>query len=280
MAQSITAKVFRYNPAVDGAPRYETYEVPWEDDATGKMTGMQVLHYIYENIEPFAYDYACTSGLCGRCSMMIDGKAGLACWTCLEPGEHTFEPLKGFPVIRDLKVDTSAVYERYVQTDVANKTVEPIAEVKDIEYDLYWNTLERMNLCRECMCCYASCDSLQLGGAWDSFAGPGAMVQIGMRHLDPHDEADRISQAAFSGVFDCVQCGSCNNVCPAAIDIMGVIKQMQDEAEKAGLKPTGDGMVAARVAAAREADPSKGAVDCSSCHDDGRKPGEENPHGY
>lgn len=237
MADIIEATVYRYNPAVDSEPYYLTYEVPFDaDEITGTMTAMQVLEYIYEQIEPIAYDCSCVSGLCGRCSMMIDGTAGLACWTTLEPGSHTFEPLAGFPVVRDLKVDKGAVYERYVDTDLANKTVNPITEIKDIDYDLYWNTLERMNMCRECMCCYADCTALNETG-WSSYVGPGAMVQIAMRYLDPHDEADRVLQAVFSGVFDCVQCGNCTSVCPAAIDIADAIKTLQDAAEARDLKP-------------------------------------------
>lgn len=238
MADSITAQVYRYNPATDAEPRYESYEVPFTpDETTGKMTAMQVINYIYDEIEPIGFEVSCSSGLCGRCSMMIDGQAGLACWTCVEPGEHTFEPLAGLPVVRDLKVDKHAVYERYVATNLSNQTVNPIAEIKDIDYDLYWNTLERMNLCRECMCCYASCSALHMGNKWETYAGPGAMVQIGMRHLDPHDEADRVAQAAFAGAFDCIQCGNCNAVCPSAIDIMGTIKLLQDAAEERGMKP-------------------------------------------
>lgn len=238
MADVINAKVHMYNPAVDAEPTYKTYEVPFDaDETTGKMTAMQVLQYIYDEIEPIGYDYACVSGLCGRCSMMVDGIACLACWTTLEAGAHTFEPLRGFPVVRDLKVDKRSVYERYVSTDLANQTVGPIAEIKDIDYDLYWNTLERMNMCRECMCCYASCSALQVGN-WESYAGPGAMMQIGMRHLDPHDEADRVAQAVFSGVFECIQCGTCTSVCPSAIDIAGTIKLLQDAAEERSMRPS------------------------------------------
>ena len=238
MADTITAKVYRYNPATDVEPSYSTYEVPFDaDPETGKMTAMQVLRYIYDNIEPIAFDYSCVSGLCGRCSMMVDGTPGLACWICVEPGTHTFEPLAGFPVVRDLKVDKHAVYDRYVETNLSNQTVNPITEIKDIDYDLYWNTLERMNMCRECMSCYAACSVLGVSGGWDKFVGPGALMQIGMRHLDPHDEADRVGQAVFSGAFECIQCGHCNEVCPSAIDIMGTIKLLQDEAEARGMKP-------------------------------------------
>ncbi len=237
MTDSISAKVYVYNPAVDAKPTYKTYEVPFDaDETTGKMTAMQVLQYIYDEIEPIGYDYACVSGLCGRCSMMIDGIAGLACWTTLEPGEHTFEPLKGLPVVRDLKVDKHAVYSRYVDTNLANQTVNPITEIKDIDYDLYWNMLERMNMCRECMCCYASCSTLEMSG-WEHYAGPGAMMQIAMRHLDPHDESDRVAQAVFAGAFECIQCGNCTSVCPSAIDVAGAVKILQDAAKERGMAP-------------------------------------------
>lgn len=237
MSDTITAKVFTYNPSVDTEPRYVTYEVPFEpDETTGKMTAMQVLHHIYDNDTTMGYEYSCISGLCGRCSMMIDGKACLACWTCVEPGEHTFEPLAGFPVVRDLKVDKHAVYDRYVATNLANQTVSPVAQIKNIDYDLYWETLERMNMCRECMCCYASCPVLQEQGLWETYAGPGALVQIAQRHLDPHDEADRVGQAVFAGAWNCMQCGACTAVCPSGIDVAGAIKILRDAAEERGMK--------------------------------------------
>lgn len=237
MSDTIIAKVFTYNPAVDAEPRYVTYEVPFEpDETTGKMTAMQVLHHIYDNDTTMGYEYSCISGLCGRCSMMIDGKACLACWTCVEPGEHTFEPLAGFPVVRDLKVDKHAVYDRYVATNLANQTVSPVTQIKNIDYDLYWETLERMNMCRECMCCYASCPALQEQGLWETYAGPGALVQIAQRHLDPHDEADRVGQAVFAGAWNCMQCSSCTAVCPSGIDVAGAIKILRDAAEERGMK--------------------------------------------
>ncbi len=237
MADSITAKIFRYDPTVDEEPYYSTYEVPWVEDPTNKMTGMQVLQYIHEEIEPIAYDYSCISGLCGRCSMVIDGIPGLACWTTLEPGTHTFEPLTGFPVIKDLVVDRSAIKERFTDTEPYNKTVNPISEIKDIDYDLYWETLERINMCRECMSCYASCQALQMNNAWEKYIGPGAMMTIAQRYYDPHDEANRVEQAAFAGVFECIQCGNCTNVCPAGIPVAETIAVLQKEAEAAGLKP-------------------------------------------
>ncbi len=237
MAESIIAKVFRFDPSTDAAPYYKEYEVPYEDDGSGFMTGLQVLHYIYENIEPIAYDFNCRGSLCGRCSMRIDGKPGLACYTPLQPGEHTFEPLGNLPIIRDLIIDRKPFAKRFVESGVAKKTVNPVKKSEDIDYNLYWNTLERLNNCRECMACYDVCYALNNNNDWD-YIGPGAMAQIAFRHLDPHDDADRIEQAVFSGLWKCILCGACSQVCPAQIDHVSLFRGMREEAERRGLKPS------------------------------------------
>lgn len=236
MADSITARVFRYDPTVDDAPYYKEYEVPWQDDPSGFMTGLQVLHHIYENIEPIVYDYNCRGGLCGRCSMVIDGKPGLACYTPLKPGKHTFEPLEGLPIIRDLMIDRKPYMQKFIETGVAKKTLNPVVKSENIDYDLYWNTLEYLNNCRECMCCYDVCAPLMKRNEWD-FIGPGAMMQVAFRHLDPHDEADRIEQAVFSGLWRCTSCSLCDKVCPAEIPLTKILTMMKAEAEQRGLKP-------------------------------------------
>lgn len=229
----VIAKISRFDPSVDAEARFETYEVPWKEF----LTGLEVLHYVNENIEPIDFDYCCRSSLCGRCSMLIDGTPKLACWVSLEPGEHTFEPLPGFPVIKDLVIDHSHIMTKMVETGLAVKTVEPITELPNIPYDLYWNTLEKLNMCRECMCCYAACPVLQKDNKWDSFIGPAAMAQIALRFLDPKDQGDRATQAAFAGIFDCTLCGECMKVCPAKIPHVTVFQELQKAAEEKGLKP-------------------------------------------
>ena len=234
MEKKIIANVFRFDPSKDKAPYYKEYIVPWQDDESGFMTGLQVLHYIYENIEPVVYDYNCRGSICGRCSMVIDGKPGLACYTSLEPGYHTFEPLEGLPVIRDLMIDRKPVMQKFVETEVAKKTLNPVEKSEDIEYDLYWNTLEKLNNCRECMLCYDVCPALKVS---PEYIGPGAMMQVAFRHLDPHDEADRVSQAVYSGIWKCALCGSCELVCPAEIPHLKLLTLLRTEAEKRGMKP-------------------------------------------
>jgi len=231
--QVVTIKMFRYDPSVDIEPYFKTYEVPWKE----YTTALECLHYINENIEPIGFDYCCRSSLCGRCSIMVDGRPFLACSKALDPGEVTLEPLKGFPVIRDLVVDHSRIMEKVVATGLATESVEPMKTLINIPYDLYWNTLEPLNMCRECMMCNTVCPPLQEENKWESFIGPTAMAQVGMRFLDPNDQADRVAQAALSGIFDCTLCGKCSAVCPAEIPHVQLFTMLQQEAEKAGIKP-------------------------------------------
>jgi len=99
----IKVKIARLNPSVDDCTRYQTYEVPLEP----KMTVMDVLDYIYENIDPsLAYHShtSCHRRICARCSITVNKKPGLSCHTEVN-GDLTIEPLPRFKVIRDLVVE-------------------------------------------------------------------------------------------------------------------------------------------------------------------------------
>ena len=90
----ITAKIFRFDPSVDPAPYYKTYQVP----VVSGTSAMNVLDYIYQNLDDHA---GCALGICMRCMGRINGKPGLLCQTMVE-GDVTLEPLKIETVIKDL----------------------------------------------------------------------------------------------------------------------------------------------------------------------------------
>ena len=100
----VKAKIFRFNPDVDQAPSYKTYQVSWE----GKGNVQQLVKRIHdEQDRSLAFvNFACGYKFCNCCMMTINGQATHACLTFVEPGnEFVLEPLKGYPVIRDLVVD-------------------------------------------------------------------------------------------------------------------------------------------------------------------------------
>jgi succinate dehydrogenase/fumarate reductase-like Fe-S protein len=101
---SVTLKIFRYDPAVDQTPSYKTYEIPWQEG----MLLLPAVKYIRDNIdETLAFrDYCCGCSWCMSCIMMVDGKGMRTCSRVLQPEEKILlEPMRGFPIIKDLVVD-------------------------------------------------------------------------------------------------------------------------------------------------------------------------------
>jgi succinate dehydrogenase/fumarate reductase-like Fe-S protein len=99
---SITVRLFRFDPYMDGTPSYREYAVPLDPG----MSIMNALDYIYHNLDPtIAYfDHAaCALGICARCTGRINGKVGLLCQTELV-GDVTIEPMNSDRVVRDLVV--------------------------------------------------------------------------------------------------------------------------------------------------------------------------------
>ncbi|WP_051327432.1 L-2-amino-thiazoline-4-carboxylic acid hydrolase [Desulfatibacillum aliphaticivorans] len=97
----INAKVFRFNPDKDAEPRYETFQVPFEEG----LSAMDVLDYIYQNLDSSLayYDHAgCSLGICGKCTARINGKVGLLCQTPVSDGELLLEPMNKNKVLKDL----------------------------------------------------------------------------------------------------------------------------------------------------------------------------------
>ncbi len=100
---AVTVKIFRFDPSVDKKPYFSAYEVPFSEG----MSAMNVLDYIYQNLDPSLayYDHAgCALGICGRCTGKINGKAGLFCQTLVE-GDVKLEPLSSAAVVKDLVIE-------------------------------------------------------------------------------------------------------------------------------------------------------------------------------
>jgi succinate dehydrogenase/fumarate reductase-like Fe-S protein len=98
--EMITVRVFRFDPAVDGQPRYDRYVVP----GGSGMSVMDLLDYIYQHLDStLAYhDHAgCSLGICGHCAGRINGRLGLFCQTPVR-GDTMLQPSSQDRVLRDL----------------------------------------------------------------------------------------------------------------------------------------------------------------------------------
>src|SRR3972149_6037424 len=97
----------RYDPTRDGEPRPQRFVVPTEKGATVQ----QALMHIYEELDStLAFRCGCRYRYCGLCALEVDGKPGLACLTPLRDGQ-VLKPLRHLPVLRDLVVDRSWVFD-------------------------------------------------------------------------------------------------------------------------------------------------------------------------
>lgn len=233
----MNVKIQKFNPATDAQPYFQTYEVPWKKN----MTVLEALMYIYENHEPITFDYSCHGGrVCGRCSMMVNGKPAMACFTPIEKGQDlTVEPLRGFPIERDLIVDRTEMQDRIsnIEVRVKSKPIEPKDLLKDYDPEVK-QTLDDLEWCCRCLSCNAGCPVLNEMHNPEKFIGPAGMRAIALRYFDPNDEGDRVLEAVQNGLFKCILCGQCDRNCPASeIKHVELFKILRAEAEKRGLKP-------------------------------------------
>jgi len=101
----IEIKVFRFDPTGDEKPRFQEYEIVKDE----KMSVLSALQYIYRNLDASLsiQGYYCYRKLCTVCMLRINGKNKLGCRTLVEDN-MTIEPVKQYPLIKDLVVDFSA----------------------------------------------------------------------------------------------------------------------------------------------------------------------------
>ena len=105
MGDTITARVFRFDPDCDREPRYQEYPVPVEEE----ISVLVLLNRIQQEIDPTLSfrSFCCGLQMCRSCLMRIDGKRRFACITLVKPGARvTVDPLT-FPDghIKDLVVE-------------------------------------------------------------------------------------------------------------------------------------------------------------------------------
>ncbi len=212
---TISAKIFRYDPTVDERPRYETVEVPFEKD----MRVLDVLDYAVDNLGlGVGYRWFCGVKRCGMCGVSVNGKAVLACWEAAKE-EMVIEPLANFPVIRDLVVDRS-------RFEKATAEIKPFL-IRSEPYDSFPEAITHTEMedafklmnCIECYVCTGACPVLS-DADHKGFAGPGTLVQLAKVALNPLDGYDRVPLALKAGIDACVSCYECSHVCPVGINVL------------------------------------------------------------
>ena len=216
---TISVRVQRFDPTQDAAAYFESFTVPYAK----WMRVLDVLIYISdEHGSDLSYRWYCGSKMCGTCAMRVNGREVLACWEGAER-DMTIEPLRNFPVARDLSVDRQP-YEELVLS------LKPWIE-RGSAYPGFPEPLTHRQMrfasgaldCISCGACYSACLVVGLGDV-TRFAGPAPLVQLAQKALDPRDSLDRsVDLIDRASIFSCVSCYRCEEVCPAGIPIVSAV---------------------------------------------------------
>jgi succinate dehydrogenase / fumarate reductase iron-sulfur subunit len=212
-----TFKIWRGNK--DGG-EFKTYT---EEVSTG-MVVLDVLHRIQAHqAEDMAIRWNCKAGKCGSCSVEINGKPRLSCMTRMnifaEDETITVQPLKTFPVIKDLVTDVSWNYRQNKRI----KPLQPKPRDADGNHRMFQEDVDRIQEFRKCIECYLCqdvCHVLRDRDGQDKFVGPRFMIRVAGLEMHPLDTADRVPATKNeygSGYCNITKC--CTEVCPEHIHI-------------------------------------------------------------
>lgn len=192
--------------------------------AEGTVVLDAVLQIQAEHAPDLAVRWNCKAGRCGSCSAEINGLPRLMCMTRMSelPLDRaiTVEPLRAFPVIKDLVADVAWNFE-------AKKHIKPFKRCAPNRPDGTWGMSQRdvdrvqeFRKCIECFLCQDVCHVLREHQLHDRFVGPRFLIHVAaleMHPLDTEDRREELKTAHGLGFCNITKC--CTAVCPESIAI-------------------------------------------------------------
>jgi len=234
-ARTLNISILRYNPQIpEDKPKIETYEL---EEADG-MTLFIALNDIREKYdESLKFDFVCRAGICGSCSMLVNGKPTLACRTLtskLEP-EISLSPLPMFELIGDLSIYTgkwmrglNERLETWIHEEEGKLAKVDANRLEEKMEPALADEIYELDRCVECGCCVAGCGTMLMR---DQFVGAVGLNKVARYHLDPRDK--RTDDDYYNligdenGVFGCMTLLGCEDVCPKELPLQSKIAYMR-----------------------------------------------------
>ena len=221
-------RIYRYNPENGANPRIDTYFVDVED--CGPMV-LDALIWIKNKIDPtLTFRRSCREGVCGSCSMNIDGTNGLACTRGMDEIKGTVRvyPLPHMPVVKDLVPDLTVFYAQYASIEpwLKTDTAAPEKEWRQTHEDRA--KLDGLYECILCACCTTSCPSYWWSG--ERYLGPAVLLQARRWLVDSRDEATGERLDELEDPFRLYRCHTilnCSKACPKGLNPAKAIAEIK-----------------------------------------------------
>tara|TARA_B100001027_G_scaffold14433_1_gene8699 strand:- start:1077 stop:1835 length:759 start_codon:yes stop_codon:yes gene_type:complete len=222
---NIEIQVYRWNRESNENPRTDRYFV--EKSKIGPMV-LDALMHIKSNIDPtLTFRRSCREGICGSCSMNVNGTNTLACLQPVDTREVKIYPLPHMKVIKDLVPDLSEFYEQY-------KSIKPwVQNDKNSKKENLQSPEERKKLdglyeCVLCACCSTSCPSYWWNS--DKFLGPAILLQAYRFIVDSRDNKTKERLANLEDKFKLYRCHTimnCTKTCPKNLNPAKAISEIK-----------------------------------------------------
>lgn len=229
MNQKYILKIYRGHPGHQYWEEFELNIIPAINIISGLMDiRRNPINRNGEKVAPVVWEDGCLEEVCGSCSMLINGYPRQACTALVETiikqtGSNTIvlAPLTKFPLVRDLIVDRSIMFENlkkvhaWIDVDSTHDRgpgpkISP--EKQKVMYSL--------STCMTCGCCSEACP--QVNGH-SKFMGPAPVSQVRLFNANPLGKMQKAARLRpmmeEGGISDCGNSQNCVQVCPKDIPL-------------------------------------------------------------
>ena len=226
------------------SPNSEAY---WEEFELAWRPGLNVISLFMEvavnpvtrdgkPTVPINYDSNCLEEVCGSCAMLINGRARMACSALVDNLEQplTIEPFSKFPVIRDLVVDRSVLFENlkavkaWVPIDGTYALGDGPRIAPVVQEQAY-----QLSQCMSCCCCMEACPQFNES---TGFVGAATIAQVRLFNMHPTGKVlkEERLQALMGdgGIQECGYAQNCVEVCPKDIPLTKSISSVGGDVMK------------------------------------------------
>ena len=177
------------------------------------------------------WECSCLQGICGSCAMVINGVPSLACETFVKDlvagskdGTITIKPLQKFPVIHDLVVDRSVIFENLKKTGIFIGEYKPSEKLKPSKRQKEHEHQYAASKCLKCGLCLEVCPNYSSGESFFGALFANDCYMVSSRNTEKASQIKKHYSEHFAS--GCSKSLSCVEVCPMSIPTLASMAKM------------------------------------------------------